>query len=35
MPHWRSRQRRPTPKTPSPAPDTPDVSNASATEPIV
>jgi hypothetical protein len=35
MPHWRSRQRRPKPKTPLPAPDAPDVSNASETEPIV
>jgi hypothetical protein len=33
MPHWRSRQRRPKPKTPSPRPDTPDVPNASETEP--
>jgi uncharacterized protein (TIGR00288 family) len=35
MPHWRPRQRRPKPKTPLPAPDAPDVSNASETEPIV
>ncbi len=35
MPHWRSRQRRLKPKTPSPTPDVPDVPNASETEPIV
>jgi len=33
-PHWRPRPRRPKPKAPSPAPDTPDVPNASETEPI-
>jgi uncharacterized protein (TIGR00288 family) len=34
-PHWRPRPRRPKPKAPSPTPDTPDVPNASETEPIV
>jgi uncharacterized protein (TIGR00288 family) len=34
MPHWRSRQRRPKQKMPSPTPGAPDVPDASETEPI-